>query len=55
MTHPVEDWATCVEAYFYGEPEVPGANDLDPNHDWMQANLPAKFAFVEDFLQSFHG
>ena len=48
-SHPVEDWSTCWEAYFFGD-----LNDSsgvpDYGHTWMQSTMPQKYAIVNAFL-----
>jgi len=50
--HPMDDWGTCIEAYFYGDN---WDGTVDEDHSWMQENMPEKFAFVDDFLTNFEG
>ena len=51
-SHPVEDWATCVEAYFFGDQEGDHPGLPDPAHEWMATNMPLKFALVDEFLRT---
>ena len=44
-----------MEAYFYGDPTVtsgPNVGVPDASHAWMKANMPSKYAFVDNFLKS---
>ena len=49
-THPVEDWCTCWEAYFFG---APGSRTPDTTHAWMQANMFAKWEVIDAFIRTY--
>lgn len=48
-THPCEDWATCWEGYFYGDPTSTSAVP-DPFNMWMQSNMYSKCSLVHQVL-----